>query len=127
VDVLSSLGKVGIDTTLGGIGSGLDVEALRARLAQLNQQGQGAAAAAGGSNSMFGFNIEELIKRMTEQINMGVQQAASPQGSVGTFSGQQFAMMGIGSDDLQIRQIEKQEETNRLLREANKRRLGIVD
>jgi hypothetical protein len=122
VDVLSSLGKVGVDTALSNLGTSLDVDGLRARLNDLNQTAAAAAEAANGTRSSF--NFDEILSKLGGSISMGLQQASSV-ASVGTFSGQQVAMMGFGSDDLQIRQIEKQEETNRLLREANKRRLEV--
>jgi hypothetical protein len=119
VDVLSSLGKVGVDTALGNLGASLDVDGLRSRLDALNQTAAAAADAATGTRSEF--NFDEILKRLGEGISVGLQQASSV-ASVGTFSGQQVSMMGFGSDDLQIRQIEKTEETNRLLRALNAKR-----
>jgi hypothetical protein len=113
VDVLSSLGKVGVDTALGNLGASLDVDGLRSRLDALNQTAAAAADAATGTRSAF--NFDEILDKLGGSISMGLQQASSI-ASVGTFSGQQVSMMGFGSDDLQIRQIEKTEETNRLLR-----------
>jgi hypothetical protein len=119
VDVLSSLGKVGVDTALGNLGASLDVDGLRSRLDALNQTAAAAADAATGTRSEF--NFDEILDKLGGSISMGLQQASSI-ASVGTFSGQQVSMMGFGSDDLQIRQIEKTEETNRLLRALNAKR-----
>jgi hypothetical protein len=119
VDVLSSLGTVGVDTALGNLGASLDVDGLRSRLDALNQTAAAAADAATGTRSAF--NFDEILDKLGGSISMGLQQASSI-ASVGTFSGQQVSMMGFGSDDLQIRQIEKTEETNRLLRALNAKR-----
>ncbi len=114
-DILGSLGKVSMDTAIGSLADGLDVDGLRERLAALN--GTAGEAASRTSAGGLGFDIDAILKQLAKTMTIGVQQASSV-ASVGTFSGQQIAMMGFGSDDLQIRQIEKIEETNRLLREA---------
>lgn len=121
-NVLTNLGQVGMDTTLSNLGASLDVDGLRAKLEDLNRTA--AAAAEATTSTRSEFNFDEILSKLGTGIASGLQQASSV-ASVGTFSGQQVAMMGFGSDDLQIRQIEKQEETNRLLRQIEQRRATV--
>lgn len=120
--VLTSLGEVGLTTTIDGLGETFDVEGLQSRLEELNATAAAAAEANGSSSST---DFQALIDGLSAGVSSGLKQA-SDLTSVGTFSGQQIAMMGFASEDYQLRTAVATERLNQQIDELNRKKQVVT-
>jgi hypothetical protein len=117
-NALTDLGEVGLNTTLTALGASFDVDGLRDRLDRLNETAAAAAedAQSGGS----GLDFDSILGSLSDSIVTGLQQASNLS-SVGTFSGQQVAMMGFASEDYQLRTAVAAERLNQQMEDLKRK------
>jgi hypothetical protein len=122
-NTLTNLGELGLTTTLDGLGDALDVDGLKAKLEELNRTA--AAAAEANSSGQSSTDFQKLIDGLSAGISSGMQNA-SGLSSIGTFSGQQIAMMGFASEDYQLRTAIATERMNRQMDELNRKQQVVT-
>ncbi len=102
-----------------------DKTELAEKLAALNEQAQAEADAASTSTTQLDLDFDSLLSGLEKTIVGGMDRAGNV-ASVGTFNAQQATMMGLASEDYQLRTAIATERMNRQMDELNRKKQVVT-